>query len=137
MTDGWNLVNTPQDADFTIGELESEGDYQGCVNAIGRLPEIPKAVITNFTPLSTSTGEYLPDKAAPLIDAGFRCLTEAYLGEGPSFTPERLDFTATVKLGWPDSQPCFGIYNKPLADYQPWMEGAWSVYLGEYDSRLT
>lgn len=121
---------------FVIGELESEGDYAGCVNAIGRLPDIPKAVITNLNPLNDGT-DYLPQKAAPLIEAGYRCLTECYLGEGPTFTPERMHFAATVKLGWPDAQPCFGIYNKPLNDYLPWMEGAWSVYLAEYDPRLT
>lgn len=118
-----------------IGELESEGDYQGCVNAIDRLPEIPKAVLTNFVPLVDASG-YLPSKATPLIEAGYRCLTESYLGEGPTFSPDRLHFTATQKLGWPDAQPCFGIYNKPLSEYAEWMQGGWSVYLGEYDSRL-
>lgn len=136
-TDSWNLPTCPQDAQFVIGELESEGDYQGCINALWSLPAIPKAVITNFNPLADANGNYLPDKAAPLISAGFRCLTEAYLGDNPNSTPDRLHFTATQKLGWPDAQPVFGIYNKPLAEYSQWMVGGWSAYLGEYDPRLT
>lgn len=135
-TDSWNLVNCPPDARFVVGELESEGDYTGCINAINRLPAIPRAVITNFNPLSDASGAYLPDKAAPIINAGFRCLTEAYLGTSSNLTPDRLHFTATQKLGWPDSQPVFGLFNSSLDMYSEWMQGGWSTYLGEYDPRL-
>jgi hypothetical protein len=132
-TDGGNIAQTPADADFAIAELESEDDYRGiiAVRDAGTLPSCPKAVITNFTPLTDAQGVPLPQKAKPLIDAGFRCLTEAYLGDNPNARPDRLAFTAS-QLGWPMAQPMFGIYNKPLADYVGWMQGGWSVYLCEY-----
>ena len=130
-TDSWNLVNCPTDAKFVVGELESEGDYQGCLNAIGKLPNIPKAVITNFNPLANPDGTYRPDKAKPLIDAGYACITEAYLGESSTLTPPRLEHAART-LGWDSAQPCFGVYNYPLAGYNAWKSGGWSVYLGEY-----
>lgn len=118
-----------------IGELESEGDYQGCVNAIGRLPDIPKAVVTNFTPLATPQGTPIVDKGRVLVDAGFTCLTECYIGDAPSTTPPNQAHFAS-HFGWQAPQPVFGIYNKPLSAYADWMQGGWSTYLGEYDSRL-
>lgn len=136
VTNGGNIQATPSDADFLIAELEGPADYDGILNAIEIMPawmhEIPKAVITNFAaPLGDITG-YHPEKAKPLIDAGFECLTEAYLGNGDTLTPDRLDFTAK-KLGWTYTIPTFGAYNKPLSEYEPWFDWdyGYAVYLAE------
>ena len=133
-TEGGNVALTPTDSDFTIAEAESENDRLGILAAMGSLPEgMRRAVVTNFTPFSDASG-YLPEKAAPLIENGWECLTEAYLNEGPTLTPERLHFTATQKLGWPSSQPVFGTYGGwGLEDYEPYFGWpGWSCYLSEY-----
>ena len=129
MTDSWNLVNCPVDAQFVIGEIESEGDRQGAINAIGKLPEIPKAVLISGTAFSDPLGAPQPDKAKPLIDAGYSCLVEVY----PDETNEapQMAFLAQ-QLGWPSSQPVFHSGQRPLSYYQPWMEGGWGCYLAEY-----
>lgn len=116
---------------FVISELESQGDYDGCLNAIGRLPDIPKAVVTNFTPLTDGQGVPLVDKGRALVDAGYRCLVECYIGDAPTTTPPN-QMAYASHFGWDAAQPVFGVYNEPLASYQQWMNGGWSVYLGEY-----
>lgn len=93
---------------------------------------VPRAIITNFSPLVSAQGVPLPERAAPLIAHGFHCLTEAYLGDNPNATPENLDFRAK-QLGWTRSAPAFGVYNKPVAEYDAWKN--WpgcSDYLAEY-----
>lgn len=133
-TEGGNVSLTPVNADFTIAEMEGPGDYDGIIASIPSLPNIPRAIVTNFgTPLSDAQGKYHPEKAKPLIDAGFRCLTEAYMADNPQATPDRLDFTAK-QLGWPSSQPVFGVYGeKKLSAYSEWFDwSGWSVYLSEY-----
>ena len=133
-TDGANVRNTPTDADFTIAECESEGDRQGILAAT--VPAgMRKAIITNFTPMTDGQGVPQPEKAAPLIEAGWECLTECYMGEpnGASLNPDSMNFRATQQLGWPRSQPVFGVYNYPLSGYQPYMTRfpAYGVYLAE------
>jgi hypothetical protein len=92
-------------------------DWQACVNAIADLP-IAKSVVTNFAPFVDVNGYPDPAKSKPLVDAGWACLTEAYLGEAPNATPENLDFYARAHLGWTETQPVLGIYGgKTLADY--------------------
>jgi hypothetical protein len=128
---------TPPDADFTIAEVESE---EKRLKAIASAPSLPpgmrKAIITNFTPMTDGQGVPQPEKAAPLIALGYECLTECYMGDsgGNSLNPDEMNFRATVQLGWPRSQPVFGVYNKPLAEYGPFM-GKWpayGLYLAEY-----
>ena len=129
------MALTPADADFTIAEVESEQDRIGAIAAAPNLPPIPKAIVTNFSPMTDAQGVPQPEKAEPLIAAGWRCLTESYLADNPNATPERLDFTATVKLGWPSSQPVFGVYeSKPLSSYASYFDkwAGWSVYTSEY-----
>jgi hypothetical protein len=129
---------TPADAHFVIAEVESEEDR---VHAIDGAPGIPatvkrRAVLTNFTPMTDGQGVPQPDKAKPLIDAGYDCLTECYMGEsnGASLNPESMNFRATVQLGWPRSQPVFGVYNKPLPEYATQIQNwpAYGLYLAEY-----
>lgn len=79
---------------------------------------IYKAVVTNFAPFVHADGSPWPEKAAPLIKAGWRCMTECYLGEAPMATPENTNWYATVNLGWSETQPVLGIYGgKTFADY--------------------
>lgn len=132
-TAGGNIIHTPADAPFAIAELEGPGDYDGLILAIdGKyLPSCSIAVCTNFNlPLVNAAGIPQPEKAAPLISAGFACLTEAYLGDNPSATPDRLDFTAK-QLGWSTSQPVFGVYNAPPSIYTPWADWPGVDYVGE------
>ena len=134
LTVGGNLYQTPADAPFAIAECEGPGDYEGIVNVIngagaGPLPDCSLAICTNFnTPLTTRAA------AQPLIDAGFTCLTEAYLNENPNATPDALERQAR-DLGWPTSQPVFGVY--PVGGQQPLTYAQWQNwpgvdYLGEY-----
>lgn len=66
---------------------------------------IPKAIVTNFAPFVKQDGSPWPEKAAPLIEAGWYCITENFISETPTATPERTDFYATRNLGWPETQP--------------------------------
>jgi len=131
-TNSMNLQACPFDADFVVAELEDEDDYRGIIQHTDTLPSVSRAVITNFVPLVDSTG-YRPDKAKPIIDMGYACLTECYMGVSENFSPPRMDFTARVQLGWPHTQPVFGTYGKPLAEYAQWQKGGWGVYLAEYE----
>lgn len=135
MTEGANIRFTPADADFAIAELEGPGDYEGIVNAIsdGQIPASPKAVCTNFNlPLVDASGPN-PQAAKPLIDAGFACLTEAYMGDNPNATPNNLDLMGR-NLGWGSTSPVYGVYNEPLANYEQYNAAypGWSAYLAEY-----
>lgn len=136
VTEGLNLHGTPEDAHFMIAELESESDYRGIMECLSMgeiLPPIPRAVITHFGPIDPGNIglDKAREKVAPLIEAGFHCLTEAYLGDNPNATPDNLDFRAR-QLGWPRSSPVFGVYNKPASAYENWFwwEGS-SDYLAE------
>jgi hypothetical protein len=133
-TEGGNIRHTPADAEFSIAELEGPGDYDGIVSAINdlALPDCSLAVCTNFNiPLTDPQGVPQPDKAKILIDAGFTCLTECYLGDNPNATPDRLDWTAW-RLGWPASQGVAGVYNSPISAYDEWKDWPLADYLGEY-----
>lgn len=76
---------------------------------------IPKAVVTNLAPFVDSQNRPRPDIAAPLITAGWYCITENFISETPTATPERTDFYATRNLGWPETQPM--IEGWRIADY--------------------
>jgi len=130
-TDGGNIIFTPDDAEFAIAEHEGHGDYDGIISAIAfrDLPDCPLGLLTNFgAPLGDANG-YYPEKADPLIRNGFSCLTECYTGDNPNLTKDRLEFTATVKLGFPSAQAVYGIYNMP----KPELVGAEGIYLAEYE----
>lgn len=128
-TNGGNIASSPSDAAFAISELEGPGDYLGIMNALGSLPDCPRAVITNFNaPLVDANGIPQPEAARPLIDADFWCLTEAYMGDNPNATPDNLAFRAS-QLGWKTAQPVYGVYNAPLPANAA---GGYGVYLAEY-----
>ena len=53
---------------------------------------------------------------------------------GHALSPDNMNFRATVQLGWPRSQPIFGVYNKPLSEYAGYIQAhpAYGLYLSEY-----
>ena len=136
MTEGAHISTTPADADFAIAECEGPGDYDGIVAAIsaGNIPSCPKAIVTNFNlPLRDQQGVPQPQYSKPLIDAGFQCLTECYMGDNPNASPPRMDFTGR-QCGWASTSPVFGVYNATLNSYASYMNSfpGWSAYLAEY-----
>lgn len=128
-TEGYNIVTTPANAQFSIAELEGRfggpGDWEGINNAItwDQLPDCRLAIVTNFS--DAQTGE-----ADALIEADFHCQTEAYLGDNPNATPSNLDHKAR-SLGWDASQPVFGLWNAPEALYTPYAQWQGWDYLVE------
>lgn len=126
-TAGGSIYLTPPDSDLMIAELEGPGDYDGivyCEQAL-TVPDVPKAVCTNFSTIDSTRAKFL-------IDRKYTCLTECYLSECASCTPENQDFTAR-SLGWPTSQPVFGVYGgKTTADYAQWASWPGVDYLIEY-----
>lgn len=131
-TEGGSIYQTPGTADFGIAEVEGPGDLTGVTNVIqgtggGPLPNKPMAICTNFSTLTR-------ENVRPLLDAGFACLTESYLNEGPNFTPDRMDQVGRY-LGWPTTQPVFGVYSVggvPPPSYAQWRDWPGVDYLGEY-----
>ncbi len=131
-TTGGEIYRTPGDAEFAIAEVEGPGDLQGVTNVIqgtgaGPLPKCSLAICTNFSTLTI-------ENCKPLIQAGFACLTEAYMNEVPAATPDSLDQHARG-LGWPTSQPVFGVYpvgGQPAPSYAKWQDWPGVDYLGEY-----
>lgn len=134
-THGGNIDYTPADAAFAIAEHEGYSDHDGLMLAIRAeaIPNCPRAIVTNFAGLvDPASGMDDPARAKPIIDAGFECLTEAYLGDNPNATPDRLDYRA-ARLGWRRSAPVFGVWNAPMRSYERWLEWpGWSVYLAEH-----
>jgi len=132
-TEGANISQTPADAELAIAECEGPGDYNGIVQAItsNNLPLCSLAICTNFNvPLTTPAGAPDKDAAQILIDAGFSCLTECYLGDNITATPPELDWLG-FRCGWPGTQAVAGVYNYPKAAYDQWNDWPLVDYLGE------
>lgn len=93
-----------------------------------------KGVVTNFSPFTHHDGTPYPEKAAPLINAGWACLTECYdmIGD-PALWIERRKFFAG-HLGWFATQPVLGLYSgRTFASYPGYeSERNWSVWAAEY-----
>ena len=66
---------------------------------------IPMAVVSNGSPFVHQDGTPWPEKAKPLIDAGWAYISENFITESPNSTPENTDFFVTRHLGWPRTQP--------------------------------
>lgn len=138
MTHGGNMAYAPSDIEFLIAELESPDDYDGILAGIETMPpwmqQIPKAVVTTFSPLRDPQGIPLPGKARPLIEAGFSCLPECDLPANANATPDRMDFEAK-QLGWEYTVPGFYAYGgMTVDDYAQWADwqfGTWT-WLAEY-----
>jgi len=104
-------------------------DWPSIVNEIADLP-VYKAVVTNFAAFVHPDAYPWPEKAAPLVEAGWHCLTECYVGEAPNATPENTDWYARTFLGWPETQPVIGIYAGATFDDYPTRDRYrnWSVW---------
>lgn len=92
--------------------------------------DIPKAVATNFAAFVHEDGKPWPEKARPLIEDGWSCMTECYdLGGDPAQWPERRAFFAT-HLGWNDTQPILGAYGGRTIESFPTRDNYrnWSVW---------
>lgn len=139
-----NVSYTPADAAFLIAEVEGDMDRIGLEFAVklGDVPDIPRAVCTNFGGLILKNADGTTDipgsqaMAAPFIDAGFYCHTEVYRVDNPQVTPESMEFIAHNQLLWPSDMiyPVFGVWSDTtLQDYGQWMNlPGWSLYLAEY-----
>lgn len=106
-------------------------DWAAVVSAIADL-QIAKSVVTNFAPFVDENALPAPEKAKPLVDDGWACLTECYLGEAPNATPENTDWYAKAHLGWSETQPVIGIYGGMTFDDYPTRDNyrnwsAWSA----------
>jgi hypothetical protein len=66
--------------------------------------DIAKGVVTNFAPFVHADGTLWPEKARPLVQAGYACVTENFISESPNSTPANTDFVAR-QLGWARTQP--------------------------------
>lgn len=107
-----------------------EQNWPALIEVLKDVP-IPKGTVTNFAPFVHNDGLPYPEKAKPLIDAGWHCLTECYdMGGDPSTWIERRNFYATQNLGWPRTQPVLGIYGgRTFADFPTRDQYAnWSVW---------
>lgn len=111
------------DAQFYIAQAEAPGDW---VAIAEQSLAVPKAIVT------TLFGQNAESTRA-LVANGWKCLTECYLSEGDTFTPDRMNYEA-YKLGWPATQPVFGCYHgKTMEDYQQWINWrGWSIWSAEY-----
>jgi hypothetical protein len=125
-------------ASFYIGEAEAYATSWGPI--VERASELldPErcAVVTNFGSFTKPDGTPSIEKARPLVEAGWACLTEAYLPEQPQLAPNpcaRLEFRAR-QLGFWRVQPCIEVINGfPASAYAELQTGhrGYSVWLGE------
>lgn len=99
-------------ADHYIAQAESPRPWQSIVDTFRwAYPKLPAAVITTFWGLGALEDRYDAFVSLPVVEAGFKCLTEAYVVDNPNATPDNLDWIATTKLGWEVSQPAIGVYH--------------------------
>ena len=107
------------DPDHCILQAEEPQDWENIVRWFREdYPTMPAAVVTTFWGIGATASGYDPSIAKPVIDADFKCLTEAYVVSNPHSTPAELNYVATQKLGWERSQPVIGVYsNYPAERY--------------------
>lgn len=84
---------------------------------------IPKGVITNFAPFVDPNGVPTHEKARPLVENGWACITECYDMSGDPkewidrrhafaqhFTHESAPHIFSQGKGWYETQPAIGLY---------------------------
>ncbi len=77
--------------------------------------DIYKGCVTNFAPFVYEDGKPWPEKAAPLIQDGWACVTECFVTEAPNATPDNTNWYATRNLGWATTQPMIEAWH--ISDY--------------------
>ena len=89
------------------GQVEPKPEAVNWPEVIFQLKDIdiPKAVVSNAAPFVHANGLPWPEKAKPLIDAGWHYISENFITESPNSTPARTDFYVKTNLGWPETQP--------------------------------
>lgn len=65
---------------------------------------IPKSILATVSPFQHLDGRPWPEKAKPLVDAGWKWISQCFLDESPNSHPDNLDFYATQHLGFPSTQ---------------------------------
>lgn len=88
------------------GQIEPKPDAVDWVDVIFHLQDLQifKGIVTNFAPFVHHDGTLWPEKARPLIQAGYACVTENFITESPNSTPGNTDFLGR-QLGWGRTQP--------------------------------
>lgn len=114
------------------GHVPEAVDWRAVVDAVADI-NVPKSVVTNFAPFVVQVnGQFVPDAsiARPLVENGWACLTECYLGEAPQATPENTDWYAKTHLGWAETQPVIGVYGGATWGSYPTRDNYrnWSVW---------
>lgn len=99
------------------GQVEPKPDAVNWPEMIFHLADlpIPKAVVSNFAPFVHHDGSPWPEKAQPLIQAGWHYISECFVSESPNSTPARTDWYAKANLGWPETQPMIEAWH--IEDY--------------------
>lgn len=99
-------------AEHYIAQAETARNWPAIVDTFrASYPELPAAVVTTFGGIGAlDDGTYDPSVSAPVVEADFLCLTEAYVNADAGSTPDRMRWTAIEKLGWPEAQPVIGVW---------------------------
>ncbi len=101
----------------STGNVEPKPDAVNWPEVIFQLSDldIPKAVVSNFAPFVHHDGKPWPEKAKPLIDDGWSYISECFITETPTATPQRTDWYAKAQLNWPETQPMIEAWH--IQDY--------------------
>lgn len=116
-------------------------DWPALIEALSDQP-IYRGVVTNFAPFVYTRandpdhpqGSAWPEQAAPLIAAGWDCITECYdLTGEPNLWPARRHSMASF-CGWQESLPALGTYPPRSLESFPSRHGYrnWSCWAAEY-----
>lgn len=99
-------------AEHYVAQAETPRDWEAIVSDFRQAyaAPFPAAVVTTFGGIGATEDGYDPSVSRPVIEAGFRCLTESYVNDNPQATPDAMRWTAMEKLGWPEAQPVIGVW---------------------------
>lgn len=138
------LWKCPIDADSVIGEIEGGGDREGFLTSVGMLSHSPHlAIITDWNGFRDSSGVIVDEWCAPFRELNVTCISESYLPDGPTHSPDHDEFVAKEQAKFYKWQPAFGCYvGKPYStkpgemftfnDYAQWInDPAWWVWSAE------